>query len=217
MDIISAGLSALVAVLMVSIIWGIFHKINKRLTRIDKELRAITVKLDEMPNEASLQEYVFSQDQRLRGIKEKLDTSPSTDMLQQCIQDQANQVIAFLSTHSEGDKSTVSKKEIETLLQTTDELIKRVLWSLRFDEDKYMTRDEPRISYPDNQKNKTVSKLNVPQQVSKALSDKVSMEEILDGCDDEYDAMLKYMQQSGKSGVEAQHALKAAKTMRGIA
>jgi len=102
-------------------------------------------------------------------------------------------------------------------VRVTNELLERVLWSLRFDEDKYADQTEANKSISNNQDNKNISKSNAHSEIRKDVNDKVSMKDILESCDDDYDAMLKYMKQSGKSGVEAQQALKAVKIMRSSA
>jgi len=207
-------LVALFLILLTGIAWVTVRTYSQRLSRIDNELRSITEMLSETPKETSLKDYMFAQDQRLRSIGEKLDSHPDTDVLQQYIQDQANQIIAVISTHDDSSKS-ITKADLEITLQVTNDLLERVLWSLRFDEDKYADRTEANKSISNNQGNKNISKSNAHSEIRQEITDKVSMKNILENCDDGYDAMLKYMQQSGKSGVEAQQALKSAKTMHG--
>ena len=195
--------------------WVMLRGYGQRLSRIEEELRATTVMLSEIPKESSLKDYMFAQDQRLLSIGEKLDTYPANDELQQYIQDQANQIIAVISTHDENRKSAITKTDLEISLQVSNELLERVLWSLRFDEDKYKDRTEANTSISRNQGNESTRKPIAQNEFRQKINDNVSMKDILENSDDGYDAMLKYMQQSGKSGVEAQQALKAAKTMRG--
>ena len=214
MNLTVAVLGALFLILLTGIAWVTVRTYSLRLSRIDNELRSITEMLSETPKETSLKGYMFAQDQRLRSIGDKLDSHPDTDVLQQYIQDQANQIIAVISTHDDSSKS-ITKADLEITLQVTNDLLERVLWSLRFDEDKYLDRTEANKSVSNKQGNKNTRKSNAPSEIRKEITDKVSMENILENCDDGYDAMLKYMQQSGKSGVEAQQALKSAKTMRG--
>jgi hypothetical protein len=214
-DLIIIFLASSLPIIVIGIVWIIARAYSLRLSRIDEELRAITVMLSEISKETTLKEYIFAQDQRLRGIGDKLDTYPDTDMLQQCIQDQANQVIAFVSTHSEDSKSRITKEDLKISLQVTNELLERVLWSLRFDEDKYVEHTEENNNISKDQDKIMISKLNPQREIRKDIDNNVSMGAILEGGDDDYDAMLKYMQQSGKSGVEAQQALKAAKLMHG--
>ena len=213
-DSIISMLVWMIPIIAIGIVWVIARLSSPRLLRIDEELRAITVMLSEMPKEGSLKDYMFAQDQRLQGIGDKLGTSPDTDELHQYIQDQANQIIAVISTHDDPSKS-ITKADLEVTLQVTNDLLERVLWSLRFDEDKYVDRTEANKSISNKQGNKNTSKSNAHSEIRKEITDKVSMKNILENCDDGYDAILKYMQQTGKSGVEAQQALKTAKTMRG--
>jgi hypothetical protein len=204
-------------IIIVSVfLWVMLHRYGKHLSRIDKELHDILVMLGETPKETSLKEYMFAQDQQLRGIADKLKSSYDTDILQQCIQDQANQVIAFISTHSEDSNSRITSEDLKVSLQSTHELLERVLWSLRFDEDKYLECAVKNTNTSKDKDKKNASKLNTQSAISNN-KDNVSIESFLENSDDDYGAMLKYMQHSGKSGVEAQQALKAAKVMRGRA
>ena len=214
---IATVFATLLFILLTGVVWVIVRIYGLRLSRIDEELRTIIVTLNESPKETDLKEYMFAQDQRLLGIGNKLDAYADTDVLQQYIQDQANQVIAFISTHSDDGKSRITKDDLKNTLQVTNELLERVLWSLRFDEDKYVDQTEANKSISNNQDNKNISKSNAHSEIRKDVNDKVSMKDILESCDDDYDAMLKYMKQSGKSGVEAQQALKAVKIMRSSA
>lgn len=194
--------------------WVMLRHYSQRLSRVDEELQAIKVMLSEMPKEDSIKDYMFAQDQLLRDIVEKLGTHTETDVLQQYIQDQANQIIATISTHDESRKSGITRADLETSLQRTNELLERVLWSLRFDEDKYAENTEIIADRPGKQ-GKTDSGMDA--QGTKAGNDgddNVSIQSILDDSDDSYSAMLHYMEKSGKSGVEALHALKTARLMR---
>lgn len=203
-------------IMVSAFLWVMLHRYGKRLSRIDQQLRDISVMLGETPKETSLKEYMFAQDQQLRGIADKLDSSPDTDILQQCIQDQANQVVAFISTHSEDSNSRITKEDLNVSLQSTHELLERVLWSLRFDEGKYSDCAVENTNTTKDKDEKNASKLNTQRAISNNKDD-VSIESFLENSDDDYGAMLKYMQHSGKSGVEAQQALKAAKVLRGSA
>lgn len=217
MNLTIAVLSSLFLILIAGIVWVTVLIYSRRLSRTDDELREIKVMLSEMPKETGLKEYMFAQDQQLLGIGNKLDAYADTDVLQQYIQDQANQVIAFISTHSDDSKFRIAKDDIKNTLQVTNELLERVLWSLRFDEDKYVDRTETNKSISNNQDNKNISKSNAHSEIRKDVNDKISMKDILESCDDDYDAMLKYMKQSDKSGVEAQQALESVKIMRSSA
>ena len=187
---------------------------SQRLSRIDSELREITVMLSEIPKENSLKEYMFAQDQRLCDIREKLDTDESTNTLQQYIQDQANQIVAIISTQEETRKEVITKAELELSLQITNELLEKVLWSLRFDEDKYVEDAETKRACTEEQEENNPELDTQNANASKDEDDHISMKHLLDKCNDNYGAMLKYMQQSGKSGADALQALEAARAMR---
>jgi hypothetical protein len=194
--------------------WVMFRRYSQRLSRIDEELRAITVLLSETTKETSLKAYMFAQDQRLRDIGEQLITHPDTDMLQQYMQDQTTQILAVISTLDEGRKSGVTKADLEISLRMINELLERVLWSLRFDEDKYVESTDTNRGIPEKQGKRNINIDTKSEKVSKDKDDDISMKSILNDSDDNYGAMLKYMQKSGKSGTEALHALEVAKFMR---
>jgi hypothetical protein len=215
MNLTVAVLSSLFLILISGIAWVIVRINSRRLSRIDDELRAIKVILSEMPNDDGLKEYMFAQDQQLRGIVEKLDTQPSSDVLHQYIHDQANQIIAIISTHDEDRESRVTKTDLEISLRVTNKLLEKVLWSLRFDEDKYVESNEVNTNGPEYQGRKNITRMDT-QNTNDCdnLDDKVSMKKILEKSDDSYSALLKFMDKSGKSGTEALHALEATKVMR---
>jgi len=210
-----AVLGSVLLVLLASVIWVFAWRVNKRVTHIDNELRKITVMLSGIPNDSSLKEYMFSHDQRLLGIDEKISAFPDSEELQQYIRDQANQVIAFLSTPSEDRNNRITKKDVELSLQATNRLIERVLWALRFDEEKYTEQTASNVTTPIDQATKNIGKSTEHKDDHKETDDSVSIGALLESEGDDYNAMLKYMQLSGKGGVEAQHALKQAKIMRG--
>jgi hypothetical protein len=194
--------------------WIMLIRYSQRLSRIDEELREITVLLSEMPKENSIKDYMFAQDQRLCDIREKLDTYSSTNELQQYIQDQANQIIAIISTHDETRNEVITKADLELSLQITNELLEKVLWSLRFDENKFVEDAEAKRVNPEEQDTKKPKLDKKCVNVSKEKDDHIAMTHLLDESNDSYDAILKYMQQSGKSGADALQALEAAKVMR---
>ena len=204
----------LLPVMVIGFVWVMVRAYSLRLARIDEELRAIMVMLSEMPKENSIKDYIFAQDQRLRDIGEKLATHAATDELQQYIQDQANQIIAIISTQDESRKSGLTRADLEISLQITNELLERVLWSLRFDEDKYVENTDTNRGRPEQQEKKNINIDTKSAKVGKDKDGNISMKSILNDSDDSYGAMLKYMQQSGKSGTEALHALEAARVMR---
>jgi hypothetical protein len=195
--------------------WVMLRHYSQHLSRIDEELRAIKVLLSEIPKETSIRDYIFAQDRRLCDIREKLDTYSGTDVLQQHIQDQANQIIAFITTQEESKKSGVTKADLEVSLQRTNALLEKVLWSLRFDEDKYVEDTDTKSDSHEEQGKKNIQIDTKSANAGKGKDDHASMKSILDVSNDNYGAMLEYMKQSGKSGTEALQALKAAKVMHG--
>jgi phosphoglycerate-specific signal transduction histidine kinase len=95
----------LLAPLLLIIVGGFAWMALRRLSRIDEELRTITLLLNDVPKEISIRDYFYAQDRRLFDIREKLDTYSSNEVLQQYIRDQANQIIAFITTHDDSRKS----------------------------------------------------------------------------------------------------------------
>jgi hypothetical protein len=208
MDPIIILLGSSLLIMVVAISWVMVRRYTPRLSRIDEELRLITVMLSEMPKEISLQEYMFSQDQRLRSIGEKLDTHPDPALLQQYIQEHTQQLRTIVSMLAAGSKSELTRADLENTLRVTNDSLGKVLWSLRFDEGKYAERaaaTESRFAGSDKAK---VKYFNIQREKDReALDDAESMKAILKSSDDDYGAMLKYMKQTGNSGSNALHAL----------
>jgi len=192
--------------------WVMLLRYSQRLSWIDSELRMIKVMLNEIPKENSLKEYMFAQDLRLSDIRENLDTYASTNALQQYIQDQANQIIAVISTHEETEKEVITRTDLEHSLQITNELLEKILWSLRFDEDNYAEDTGTKSASHEEQEKKVLNFDTKSANTIQDMNNHVSMMHLLNEHDDGYDAMLEYMQQSGKSGTDALQALEAAKT-----
>ena len=202
----------LLAPLLLIIVGGFAWMALRRLSRIDEELRTITLLLNDVPKEISIRDYFYAQDRRLFDIREKLDTYSSNEVLQQYIRDQANQIIAFITTHDDSRKSGITKADLEASLQMTNRLLEKVLWALRFDEDKFI--EDTDITNRDNageQGNEEIKIDTKNYKPSKSRDDDISMNSILSDSDDSYHAMLSYMQKTGESGVEALQALESAK------
>ena len=141
-------LGALLLIMVFSIawlVWLLVRHYSQRLSRIDDELRAITAMLSEMPGEASLQEYMFSQDQRLLSIREKLDTHPDPALMQRYIQEHTEQLNTIIYMLGERSKTDLAKADLVDSLRITNESLEKVLWSLRFDEGKYAQENTPTI------------------------------------------------------------------------
>jgi hypothetical protein len=197
-------------ILLTGIIWVMARIYNTRLSRIDEELQAITVMLKEMPKETSLKEYMFAHEQRLHAIGERLDAHPDTDLLQKYMQDQTTQMLAIISTLEDGGKTGATKADLEITLRVINELLERVLWSLRFDEDKYSESAETNSDSSGVRGKKNINRIERQLASGCESQDGNSMQSILNESDNSYGAILKYMQQTGKSGSEALHALETA-------
>lgn len=209
-----AILASFIIILLTGTVWIIFRIYSKRLSRMNEELQDIKVMLNELPKNTSLEEYMFAQDQRLSDIGEKLDAHTDTEWLQQYIKDQANQIIAVISTHDEPRNIGVTRVEHEKSLQITNGLLERVLWSLRFDEEKYVENTDKYRDRLGKKGKKNINKDTNSANAGKDKDDNISMKSIMTDSDDSYGAMLNYMQQTGKSGTEALHALESARLMR---
>jgi hypothetical protein len=208
--IVNSSMILLLALFVLILVSGFAWVLLRRMSLINDELRTITVRLHEMPKEISVRDYFYAQDRQLFDIREKLDAHPVTDELQQYIQDQANQIIAVISTHDEARKSGVTKADLEVSMQMTNQLLEKVLWSLRFDQDKYLEEidrtDRDSTEKQGDEKTKIDTKNNKPR---KDQGDDISMKSILNDSHDRYHAMLTYMQETGESGVEALQALES--------
>jgi len=203
-------------IMVVGIIWVMVRFYSPRLSRIDEELHAITHMLSEMPREMNLQEYMFSQDQRLRSIGEKLDAHPDSALLQQYIQEHTEQLNTIIYMLEESSKKDFTKADLEDSLRITNESLEKVLWSLRFDESKYAestAATENKLAEPDRENVRSIDKIS--EKDREVPGDAESMKAILENNDDSYDAMLKYMQQTGKDGSNALDTLDVVRSMRG--
>jgi hypothetical protein len=204
MDSSTFLLGATLLVMVIGIVWLIIYLYSQRLTRIDDELRAITVMLSEMPREEGLREYMFSQDQQLRSIGEKLDTHPDHDLLQRHIPEHTHQLRTLVSMLGEGSNTERARADLGNSLGVINDSLEKVLWSLRFDEDKYA---ESTAATGNRFTESGKAKVKGINKDSETLEDTNSMKAILKNNDDSYDAMLKYMQQTGRGGSNALHAL----------
>jgi hypothetical protein len=203
------GLSSLI--LVFASIGVLVYLYTQRLSRIDEKLRTIAVTLSEIPKENSLREYMFNHDQRLRSIGEKLDTQPDPDMLQWHIEEHTEQLRTILSKLEDDSKPELTRAELVDALRPTNDSLEKVLWSLRFDESKYTESSPPtgkRCAESVNKKSNR--RKNYSENDREPEEDTESMKAILTTSNDSYNAMLEYMQRTGKSGINALHALDAA-------
>jgi hypothetical protein len=207
---VNSSMILLLALFVLIVVSGFAWVLLRRMSLINEALQTITVMLNEMPKEISVRDYFYAQDRQLFDIREKLAAYPVTDELQQYIEDQANQIIAVITTHDEARKSGVTKTDLEVSMQMTNQLLEKVLWSLRFDQDKYL--EETDRTDRDSSGSEGDEKTKIDTKNNKASEDKddaISMKSILNDSTDSYDAMLTYMQKTGESGVEALQALES--------
>ena len=205
-------LGSLLPIMVIGIVWVMVRFYSPRLSRIDEELHAITEMLSETPRETSLQEYMFNLDQRLRGIGEKLDANPDSALLQQYLKDHTEQLNTILYMLGESNETDITKADLENSLRITNDSLKKVLWSLRFDESRFAVSTAASESSLEKSGRTKVKSIKGDHDVS---DDAKSMKAILKDNDDSYDAMLKYMQKTGEGGSNALHALDKAKTLSG--
>jgi hypothetical protein len=210
MNLTAVVLGTAFLMLFAGVIWIVARILNTRMSRIEDELQAITVMLSGMPKETSLKDYMFAHNQQLRAIVDQLDAQPDTDLLQQYMQDQTTQILAILSTLDKGSTSVVTRADLEISLRVINELLERVLWSLRFDEDKYSESAEANSESSGVRGENNIN--GIDWQIASGFKDQDddSMKSILNESDNSYGAILKYMQQTGKSGTEALDALETA-------
>ena len=207
-------LGSLLPVMVIGIVWIMVRLYSPRLSRIDEELHAITQMLSEMPREMSLQEYMSNQDQHLRSIREKLDAHPDSALLQQYIQEHTEQLNTIIYMLGESGKIDLTKADLENSLRVINESLEKVLWSLRFDGDKYAestAKTENKLTESGRENVKSINQNSGKDR--DMLGDAESMKDILENSDDSYAAMLKYMQQTGKDGSNALDTLTAARSM----
>jgi len=199
---LSIGVSLLV--MAIGIVWVIFYLYSKRMSQINGELRAITVILNEIPKEKSLQEYIVSQDQQLRSIGEKLDAHHDLALQQGNMPEHTKRLRMIISMLEVHNNTKLNRADLDNSLRKTNESLEKVLWSLRFDEDSYTeSTAATRSRFAESGK----VKLKSINNDGDAMDDANSMKAILKDSDNEYGAMLEYMKQTGKSGSNALHAL----------
>jgi hypothetical protein len=208
-------LASLLPITVIGIVWLMVSYYSPRLTRIDEELLTIKQMLSEMPKEMNMQEYMFSQDQHLRSIGEKLDTHPDSDLLQQYIQEHTQQLNTILYMLGEGSKTTLTKTDLENSFQITNDSLEKVLWSLRFDGGKFAestAKTENKLAESGREQVKSINQNS--EKDRDVPDDAESMKAIMKDNDDSYDAILKYMQKTGKGGSNALHTLDTVKHLR---
>jgi hypothetical protein len=205
-------LAAFLLIVVSGATWVMLRRHSRRLSRIDEELSAISALLSKMPREDRIKNYMLPQHQLARAIMEKLESLADTEVLKQYIQDQANHIITIIATHDESRKIAATKAQLERSLRTTNGVLERLLWALRFDEETYTKDAGAHIDNQEESENRHANRATIGAVASDNHDDVDAMKSILgedNNGDDDYSAMLKYMQQSGKSGSEALQLLEA--------
>lgn len=205
-SILWMGVSSLIVV--IGIAWILIRLYKSRLSRIDEELQAITVMLSQLPRETRLQEYMFSQDQRLRTIEEKLNSPTEPDVHEWHLQENSQQLHTIISMLEDDRKTALTRTDLDNSLQAAHDPLKKVLWSLRFDEDKYSestATSKIKSAESDKERIESIDKFSGNER--EANNATKAMKSIINKTDDDYHAMLKYMQRTGKSGINALQAL----------
>jgi len=195
-------------IVAIGMAWWFIRLYRSRLSRIDEELHAIAAMLSQMPRETSLQETMFHQDQRLRTIEDKLNTLTDPDMHEWHLQENSQQLHTIISMLEDNRKTELTRTDLDNSLQATHDSLKKVLWSLRFDEDKYSestAADKIKSVESDKEGIQQIEEFNGNER--EAGNTARAMKSLINNTDDGYHAMLKYMQRTGKSGINALQAL----------
>ena len=213
MTLMTIVLNASVLILLAGMAWAMIRLYKPRLSSIEQELRAISSRLEQLPRESSIKEHLSAHEQQLGSIGEQLDSHPDAELLHRYLQDQTNQLLAIISTHESDSKPELTRADLEHALRLTNQKLERVLWSLRFDEDKYPENTEAKKARPEapGKENKQ-DPVSTGEAGHNARDETVLMKSLESGSDS-YQAMLDYMRTTGKSGTDALHALEIAKVM----
>lgn len=216
MTITLVVLNVAVLVLLAGVVWATMRPYRPRLSAIERELGALTGRLDQLPGDSGLREQLSAHERLLRGLGEQLRSHPDAELLHRYLQDHTNQLLAILSTDDSGEKKTLTRTDFEDSLQLTNQKLERVLWALRFDEEKYQQSAEARKDRRQNSRNS--GNTNEPDRanaIAPACDDRdvALLTNSLNDGGDSYQAMLDYMKTTGKSGADALHALEMARVM----
>jgi len=120
----------------------------------------------------------------------------------------AQQLRKITSLLEESSKTGLTRADIEDSSQVINDSLEKVLWQMRFDEDKYaesIVRTGNGTVKSGNAKVNNIYRQRKNDQ--KVSDDTKSMKAILKNDDDDYDSIVKYMLQTGKSGINALHVL----------
>jgi hypothetical protein len=213
MTLVMIIMNVMVLLLLTGIAWTLVRRDKPQLSAIERELRSIAARLEQLPGESSLRELLSAQEKQLRGIGEQLHSHPDTELLHRYLQDQTNQLLAIISTHEAGDKPELTHADLEDAVRLTNQQLERVLWSLRFDEAIYEGSSELKKDVPEALCRET--KQNPGSTVDPMHDDRdaAMLADSLKTGGDGYQAMLDYMRTTGRSGTDALQALEMAKVM----
>jgi hypothetical protein len=119
------------------------------------------------------------------------------------------QLCKIISTLEEVDKTEITKADLENSSRVTHNYLEKVLWQIRFDEDKYAESTATTGNGTVVSANAKVNNTNNQRENDKeAMADTKSMKAIMKNeDDDDYSIILKYMSRTGKDGTNALHIL----------
>ena len=120
----------------------------------------------------------------------------------------AQQLRKITSLLEESSKTGLTRADIEDSSRVTNDSLGKVLWQMRFNEDKYAESIAITGNGTVKSGNAKVNNINMQRKNGqKVLDDTKSMKAILKNDYDDYDSIVKYMLQTGKSGINALHVL----------
>ena len=120
----------------------------------------------------------------------------------------AQQLRKITSLLEESSKTGLTRADIEDSSQVINDSLEKVLWQMRFDEDKYAESIARTGNGTVKSGNAKVNNIYRQRKNDQKVSDDTkSMKAILKNDDDDYDSIVKYMLQTGKSGINALHVL----------
>ena len=120
----------------------------------------------------------------------------------------AQQLRKITSLLEESSKTGLTRADIEDSSRVINDSLEKVLWQMRFDEDKYAESIARTGNGTVKSGNAKVNNIYRQRKNDQKVSDDTkSMKAILKNDDDDYDSIVKYMLQTGKSGINALHVL----------
>ena len=120
----------------------------------------------------------------------------------------AQQLRKITSLLEESSKTGLTRADIEDSSRVINDSLEKVLWQMRFDEDKYAESIARTGNGTVKSGNAKVNNIYRQRKNDQKVSDDTkSMKAILENDDDDYDSIVKYMLQTGKSGINALHVL----------